>query len=336
MAVCSCGTSVLDPLAGLEPGKARVCFQVEPAGTKAALASGAETRLETLDLLVFRTGTGLLDCHSRVLGTDRVQADVPAGESLDWYLVANLPSGRLDGIGTEEAFLAAQTYLSDTGSSMVMSASGMVTIPYSSRGEYVELGPFGLDRYACKISVTDITVEWLGDFASAPSCTVDRLIVMNGRTAGTLSGEATSDADAWWVNKLTDEALDSDPSSAVGKLAYDSPALAVTSAAKTALGSVVYAMPNASTSDENALDTPWAPRRTRLCVRLTIGGVQQWYPIDLPAMERNHHYVVSDLVIRGPGTAGPDQGVDRTDLSFNISVTPWGTDSQNILVEPQE
>lgn len=334
---CSACVSSFDRREDVIPAdRARVQFFVEAPATKAALGAGAESLIRTLDLFVFHSSNGGLESTAHSDVSSSVSVNLPTEESLDWFLIANLPAFRMDGVATLDDLLSRVTYLSDTDGAMVMSVSGTTLIPASSRGEEVNLGPYAVERYACKISVEDITVDWLGDFATVPSCMVDRLIVMNARLCEPLSGVPSALDDAYWLNKLTDEAADSDPSSREGRLAYDSPSLSVISAAKTALGSVLYAMPNPSVSDENALDTPWAPRRTRLCIRLTVDGVSQWYPVDLPAMERNHHYVVEDLVIKGPGTPGPDQGIDRTAIAFRVSVTPWVEESGNIIVVPEE
>lgn len=293
-------------------------FVVDFPLTKGAITSGAENAVRSLDLLVFRAN-GALESHVRVGSESYVEADLITGEELTYYVVANLPAERLALVSSKSEFLSTLTYLSDTAmNSMVMSGSGTLTLSGNSD---VEVGPIGLDRYACKVSISDITVSWLSSFATPPSCVVNRVLVMNARTAEPLSGTATAAADAYWVNKLTDEAVD--PASMVGYLVYDNPALAVSSSAKTALGSVVYAMPNASTGDAIASDTPWAPRRSRVCVELLIDGQSNWYPIDLPAMERNTHYIVSELVIKGPGTTAPDMGIDRTAITFGIDVATW-------------
>ena len=309
----------------------RVTFVVDAPATKGALSPGGETSVQSLDLLVFRAD-GALESHVRVGSELSVEASLITGEELTYYIVANLPASRLAAVADRSEFLSTLTYLSDTAmGSMVMSGSGTLTL--DGLGD-VEVGPVGLDHYACKISITDITVSWLSSFSTAPSCVVNRILVMNARTVVPLSGTATAAADAYWVNKLTDEEVD--PATMVGHLVYANPALAVLSSAKTSLGATLFAMPNASAGDENASDTPWAPRRTRICVELLIDGHSNWYPIDLPAMERNAHYVVSELVIMGPGTTAPDMGIDRTAVAFGVEVAPWTENAVNAGTYPMQ
>ena len=285
------------------------------------MSSGGETAIHSLDLIVFRAD-GALENYVRTTAGSTVTASLIIGEELTYYVVANLPAGRLTTVASESSFLSTMTYMTDMSlNSMVMSGSGTVTLTGGEQEE--EIGPVGLDRYACKISVTDITMEWLSDFVTKPTCIVNRILVMNGRTAAPLSGLATATADAYWVNKITDEEVDDDPASIIGKLVYLNPNLPLPTAAKTSLGAVVYAMPNASTSEDIASDLPWAPRQTRVCVEVLIDGSPNWYSIPLPAMVRNTHYIVSELVLTGPGTLEPDMGIDRTSVSFGVVVEPW-------------
>lgn len=313
-----------------------VSFVTLPVQTKAGAVSDAgEVAVSSLDLLAFRSESGLLDCyaHADGAGTTTVSARLTAGESLDWYLVANAPvSANLASFSTRSAFLAAKTTLQQTTSfTMVMHANGTTTFSKNTSGTPIEVDGIELVRYACKVSVSRIAVEWLNDFDSAPSCVLDRAILVNARGDCAWSGIPSALAGDLWYNCSTDAT----PAGFLGSLLSWSGSAAL-SASGTAASVVLYSMPNASAGDQKAGDTPWAPRRTRLCLRLTIGGIPQWYPVDLPAMEGNTHFVVSDLVIKGPGTALPDQGVDRTTVTFNVSVAPWGLNVIDNVDFPKE
>ena len=325
-----------DKVAADKDTRVAVSFVTLPVQTKAgAVTDAGEVAVSSLDLLAFRSDGGLLDCyaHADGAGTTTVSAKVTAGESLDWYLVANAPaSAALSSFSTREAFLAAKTTLSQTtASTMVMHANGTTTFPKNTSGTPIEVDGIELIRYACKVSVSRIAVEWLNDFDTAPSCVLDRAILVNARGDCAWSGTPSALVSDLWYNCSTDAT----PAGFLGSLLSWSGSAAL-SASGTTTSVVLYSMPNASAGDQKAEDTPWAPRRTRLCLRLTIGGIPQWYPIDLPAMEGNTHYVVSDLVIKGPGTALPDQGVDRTTVTFNVSVAPWGLNVIDNVDFPKE
>lgn len=302
-----------------------VSFVTLPVETKAgAVTDAGEAAVNSLDLLAFRSESGLLDCyaHASGNGTTTVNARLTAGESLDWYLVANAPvSANLASFSTRSAFLAAKTTLQQTTSStMVMHASGTSLFSRTTTGEPVEVNGIELTRYACKVSLSSIAVEWLNAFDSAPSCTLDRAILVNARGDCAWSGTPSALAGDLWYNCSEDDT----PAGFLGSLLSWSGSLPL-NAAGVSTNVALYAMPNASSGDGKAGDTPWSPRRTRLCLRLTIGGIPQWYPVDLPSMQGNTHYVVTDLTIMGPGTASPDMGVDRTTVMFQVSVAAWDT-----------
>ena len=323
---------------GAADGDSRIAvsFVTLPVPTKAgAVTDAGEVAVNSLDLLAFRTDSGLLDCyaHASGTGTTTVNARVTAGESLDWYIIANAPaSAALSSFSSRSSFLAARTTLSQTtASTMVMHANGTMTFPKNTTGAPIEVDDIELSRYACKVSVSNIKVKWLEAFDTAPSCTLDRAVLTNARGDCAWSGTPSALTGDLWYNCSTDAT----PEGFLGSLlSWDGPLAMNASGVNTDV--VLYTMSNASEGNGYATDTPWAPRRTRLCLRLTIGGIQQWYPIDLPAMQGNRHYVVSELVINGPGTLQPDMSVERTTVEFRVSIAPWGENTINDVGFPME
>ena len=94
------------------------------------------------------------------------------------------------------------------------------------------------------------------------------------------------------------------------------------------LDCALYCMPNPTDNGLNSSNSPsWSPRNTRVAVELKVDGQSNWYPVDLPAMECNRHYVIDGMTINGPGSQGPDYPVTRSGLSFSVSVSPWGEES---------
>lgn len=311
-----------------------VSFSVLPpsAQTKGAVTAAGESAVTTLDLLAFRADDGALDCHIRAESSSVVQGTVTLGVALDWYIVANAPlSAGLAGLSTEAQFLSAQTLLSDTrAGSMVMSASGTSTFGSGVN----EVNDVALDRYACKVSVGEIAVEWLDGFATPPTCTVDRIVLMNVRGGEPYSGVPSALAGDLWYNCSEDD--DSLPSSVSGLLGWDGAVVVPDGSTAVPLGVSLYAMPNPCTVDGYAGSSPWVPRRSRIALQLTIGGVPQWYSVDLPAMVRNTHYFVNRLVVLGPGMPAPDMELSRTGVSFSVVVTPWDSNDVSIGVFPVE
>ncbi len=321
-ALCGCNKEAV------QPSTTKVSFIVDVMGTKGAVSAAGETNVLSLDLLAFRVADGQLDAYARNTASDRIEVSLSVGEPLHWYVVANVPEGTLSGFSSEAAFLAARTRLdATTAASMVMHADGENTFS-ATGGTPVEVDGVVMDRYACKVSVTDATVEWVESFDPKPSCVIDRVVLVNVRGDVPYSGTPTAAAGDLWYNKSSD---DSHTGILSGMLAWTG-SVSVTSGLRSFdVDAELYAMPNASAGTQTAIDTPWAPRRTRIAVRATIGGVSQWYPVDLPAMAGNCHYVVSNLVIRGPGTLTPDAAISRTNVSFTVSVAEWGSESKEVV-----
>ena len=83
----SCTKSGSDPVVG-ERGRVGVTFAVEGARTKAQ--SGPDASVNTLDVLLFRSRSGVLECSGRT-ASDSIRISVPSGIPLDYYLIANSP-----------------------------------------------------------------------------------------------------------------------------------------------------------------------------------------------------------------------------------------------------
>lgn len=303
--------------------------------SKAAITEAQESKVSSLDLLVFRANDGILDSYARAEAEgdeslSSLSATVTSGISMHWYIVSNVEAGTLNVFDTEERFLNALTHLSDmSAGSMVMHASGVHTFSLNQD----RLENVLLIRYACKVTMKNIRVSWLGTFDTAPSCTLDRIVLVNVRGDERFSSMLTASADDLWYNRSCVESHDLFIDSCI---AWNG-SLEVAGPDSREVNVSLYAMPNPSEGDgigPVSVDNPWSPRRTRIAIRLTIDGVPQWYPVDLPSMEGKTHYVAEDVVIMGPGTPGPDEGIDRTSIDFTVNVYGWGEENRGTFVFP--
>ena len=68
---------------------------------------------------------------------------------------------------------------------------------------------------------------------------------------------------------------------------------------------VFYAFPNPVTED--CQDAEWSPRCTRMVIEATLGGKRYYYAISFPGMQRNHSYIVTEAVIKSPGSLSPEE-----------------------------
>ena len=316
--------------------KTKVSFTVYPeTATKAALTEAGESRIASLDLLVFRASDGMLDAYVRSVaeGSEsltQLEASVTSGVEMHWYVIANIPAGRLSSFSSESDFLSASTSLTDmSGGTMVMHASGIYTFnPGTNLIENVSL-----IRYACKVSVKNILVSWLGTFDTAPSCTLDEIVLVNVRGDVDYSTQLSASASDLWYNKSSVETH----TAFIDACLDWKGSTVVTGPESVNVGVSLYAMPNALETDAYgpvSVTSPWTPRRTRIALKLTIGGQPQWYPIDLPSMAEKTHYIASDVTIMGPGTSGPDEPIERTSIDFTVNVYAWGEEDGGEVVFP--
>lgn len=300
----------------------RVSFVVEGfVPTRAAVTAG-EDRVVSLDVIAFRRDNGLVDASARVeagAGNDdsvsTITAELTAGVPVDWYVVANAPSGAVSSYSSRQSFLSGTTTLAQgIRSTLVMMGYGSLDGAPSSG-----MIPVRLSRYGCKVTVESVAVEWEDAF-SMGSVSIGRVALVN--VVGSTPWSAVPADGGLWYNK--GQIASGQPAAVDDMILKDWGGLSVTSSEPVSIVSPLYCMPNPVVNGDNAGNTPsWTPRTTRVSVEVVIGGVSNWYPIDLPAMSCNKHYYVRRLTVNGPGAIQPDGPVERSDIRFTVSVTEW-------------
>ena len=297
--------------------KRTVVFGAGAPDTRSSYSSH-EGEVRSLDVLVFRKSDGMLDAHGRSTEADAsgmvttVSADVSVGMQLDWFVVANAPEDAFASVSGKDGFVSGKVLLEMDGDGyMPMSQTGVIT-----GGESAEAVSVSLERYACKVSLGSVTLDWPEAFTMDGGARLGRLALVNVVGGSLRSG--AKDADAPWYNKAS---LDQD---ATDVTVTDFGGAALQEGVPYNTYSPLYCMPNAVSNNVNSSNADgWSERPTRLCLEIVIGGVSNWYPVTLPPMERNTHYKVNNLHIVGPGSIGPDYPVVREDMNFTISVVKW-------------
>lgn len=298
-----------------------VSFVVGVPSTRASVTP-YEGDVASLDVLVFRTEDGRIENANRAEAAPGegsltgVTCSVREGGSYRWYVVANAPQGTLY-YGTEEAFLSGVTLLTHgTATSLVMMDSGTLDNAPSDMAV-----PVALDRYACKVTVESVTMDWPDAFTLYSSVTLGRVVLVNVVGSTPWSGVPAA-GDLWYNRMGVDSGL---PEYVADMTVKDWGGMALVEGVAASVASPLYAMPNPTVNDVNSLNAPeWSPRCTRVAVEVLLDGTANWYPVDLPAMRCNTHYVIRSLILKGPGSAGPDRPVERDDVRFTVTVEPWG------------
>ena len=282
-----------------------------------AAKSGDIQPVRTLDLLVFHAD-GSISTHETAHGNG-LDAKVTAGPEMDWYLIANDSPGKLEGIYTEQALRSRLSMLSDSSpSAFVMAASGrQVFMP----GDHIDAE---LSRLACRITLGSFSPQFLESSYPGADVRATGLFLINVVGSCPFS---MSPREGDWLNRMgMDGSLSGNLMDFLRK-DLDIPLDSGTVDGPWSL----YCMPNpVDNGVHSGMAAEWSPRNTRLVLELSINGVKSWYPMDLPAMECNHEYVIENVRLLGEGSWHPDIPVSRKGLHFSVSVTPWETESKDI------
>ena len=295
--------------------------------TRAAVTAH-EDEVHSLDLLVFRADNGRLDAYNRVSSATTVTANLSVGAAVHYYVVANAPAGALSSFTAESDFLSGKTLLGQsTASSLLMYGAGTVTV--SEGGSAV---PVTLDRYVSKVSVQTVEVKWLDTFTTAPEVKIGRVALVN--VLGHLPWSGTPTAGTLWYNRMNVVTVDdgTDATANVMDMICAPHDITVTDSSPVHLTESQYAQPNPTDNAVNSeTDPEWSVRDTRVALELLIDGVPNWYPVDLPSMQGNRHYIVTRLVVLGPGASSPDLPVTRTDIELELTVKDWEDTDTNVV-----
>ena len=296
--------------------------------------AASEARVNSLQIFVFKDGER--EAYRKV--TDALSALVPAtsGERVVWAVV-NAPD--LDEVMSLEGLKTAVTALSDNAAdSFVM--TGNVTQDLVDGGQI----PITVKRIVARVSINKISTD-LKDYRQNYSVRIQGLYLVNvaGDNNYAVDGEPAS-----WVNKLShaDEAYDpllADALTAVvvKNSVYDGETLVTDNRYRTE--HVFYPYPNAFGTGVEGY-TPdysdeWTPRGTILvleAVMLDQNGepiviapetrpeqTVGYYPIPLPALERNKTYVIDEVCItRLPGL-DPYKPIETGETQVTITVNEW-------------
>lgn len=91
-----------------------------------------------------------------------------------------------------------------------------------------------------------------------------------------------------------------------------------------------YVYPNATAlAYDSRTMGAWSCRCTRIIIEATIDSETHYYWVNVPSMERNHIYSVSNIVITGPGSKDPeivDFWEDAVNVSYSIETDGWDGD----------
>lgn len=297
----------------------KVAFIINTPLTRASV-SPYEGDVISLDVLVFRSSDGMLESSARSYNkggsVSSVIVELSKGSRpLEWFVLANVPEGQLSSFSRKTVFLEAVTKMTDgTGRSLVMAGSGVLP-----EGPVSWTVPVSLKRYACKVTVESLNVKWSDAFRMAKDVRLGRIALIN--VVGSTPYSGIPSIGVIWYNKM---GIDEGLSPLVEELTVKDYGIPISDGDPVFIESPLYCMPNPVSNDVTSSNTSgWSARNTRIAVEILLDGSSNWYPVDLPAMNCNKHYVIRSLTLTGPGSASPDKPVARDDVRYSVAVEPW-------------
>lgn len=169
-------------------------------------------------------------------------------------------------------------------------------------------------RQVAKIELADVTTAFELPEYAAMSFTVSAVYLINVPAD---KKYFSTDAPTLWYNKSAYDAQDDNA------LIYDDMNdVAVSAESQYSTKNALYCYPNPTLED--AFETPWTERHTRLVVETVLGTETYYYPVTMPVIQQNKKYEVS-LTITRPGSYSPDTIVDKFAANFSVTVKDWET-----------
>lgn len=308
--------------------KVRISFEVEEPTRAAAVGASEEMRIARWALLVFDIA-GRRVAEVRTAGSGGIQVILDEG-AYTVCAVVNYPSSGM-AVFDPEAFAslgelqAATMDLSyNAPSSLVMYGSKSITVTASE--------PFSeiitVRRLVSKVSVRRVSVDKGGELAGT-TVVLKGIYVTNALRAVRLGGDFTaaqlfSTSRGTWYNTLGLHGGEGAVTGYDAVLADDGLDVTLTPISPYVSERVYYPYPNAIPSGSDTNAEGWSPRCTRIVFEATVDGQTYYYPVTLPAMQRNHSYNLDDAVIRRYGSTDPEgRGVASVDVTWSVVPDGW-------------
>ena len=272
------------------------------APTRATAVTYAnESKVANLQVYVFNDGK--LEDYQDAGAAMTAQLTATSGERTVWALV-NAPS--LKDLSTESELKAQVSQLADNKTDAFV-MSGSTTQELKDGGTV----PVTVKRIVSRVSIKKISTDFQYALASE-SLTVDGIYLINVAGDNTYAADGTPGT---WVNQLKHQDTNLDA------LLYDKVSATVNNKTAYEKEHVFYPYPNPT--QEDTYDATWKPRHTLLVVEVTFEGKKGYYPVVMPALERNKTYEIEEMVIRHRPGDVPYKPLETGDATVQITVNDW-------------
>ena len=260
-----------------------------------------ESKIKDLQVYVFNNGN--LEDYQHVEQAMTAQLTATSGLRTIWALV-NAPS--FDNPKTESELKEKATQLADNNpDAFVMVGSTSLELK-----DQLTV-PITVKRFVSRVSIKKISTDFQSALASE-TVSIDGIYLINVAGDNTYAADGTPGT---WVNKLKHE------DSSYDALLYDKVTATVNNTKAYENEHVFYPYPNPV--DNKLFDATWAPRNTILVVEVTFQNKKGYYPVVLPALERNKTYSIDEMILRHLPSDEPFKPLETGDASVQISVNEW-------------
>lgn len=313
-ALVSCNKEQGDPTPGDGlPVEITVSIQGAPVSRAVGTTYADEARVNSLQVFVFNGDDR--EAYRSVTGAMNALVPAESGEKTVWAVV-NAPD--LSSVMTLSALRSEVTLLSDNRKdSFVM--TGSVTQELVDGGNV----PVTVRRIVSRVSVAKISAD-LKDYREDYSVRLEGIYLINVAAGNTY---AVGSEALEWANRLGHADVGFDP------LLYDVlEGVTVRNGSPYEREHAFYPYPNILPQDgDQSYDDEWNPRGTMLVIEAVMvedDGITEhhgYYPIPLPALDRNKTYVIEEVCItRLPGDS-PYKPIETGETQVMITVSDWET-----------
>lgn len=292
-------------------------------GDTKATSGLMETAVNHWAVMVFDTGNSDAFYYAVSNSGSDITCTVRKDRPYRAYAIVNYPKdgqGAFDPslIESESQLNEYTSYLSgNSPSSLTMFGNVYLGAPPTGRTN------ISVSRLCSKISIQKITIDLTDPAYEGHECILNALYLTNVYCAGSFCTDHDSPLDepALWYNVMgwhgsgSIESMDN-------MLGDRGLSQSIPDGSSYTVTHSFYAYPNA-TEDDSRSET-WSPRCTRLVIEATLCNKRYYYPITIPAMRRNYSYIVTEAIIKGPGSLDPEIEIPGVlDVSLTITTNTW-------------
>jgi hypothetical protein len=284
-----------------EPATINVAILGTPSTRATSVSYENESKVKDLQVYVFNNGK--LEDYKHVEQAMTAQLTATSGLRTIWALV-NAPT--FQDPKTESELKEKASQLADNGSdAFVMVGSTSIELK-----DQLTV-PITVKRLVSRVSIKKISTDFQSALASE-TVSIDGIYLINVAGDNTYAADGTPGT---WVNKLKHE------DSSYDALLFDKVTTTVNNTKAYEKEHVFYPYPNPI--DNKLYDGTWAPRNTILVVEVTFQSKKGYYPVVLPALERNKTYIIDEMILRHLPSDEPFKPLETGDASVQITVNEW-------------